>query len=363
MKQFASSWVAVFVGAVAMVGCGAPSEESGVAADETGTASQALSGCQINPNDMTVRCDQTGIVPMLGRQVYYRIGAETGPGYNAATGRHAVAVLFQGTGRPDAIIDPNEDSGGSTGPAFSFSRSFTKPDVFGAWYQVATVVALVDAGYTVIQPPAGLRPVLNAYAWATNLPFVNFDGSEDQALVRALIAQMQPAATTFGPIDINHVYAVGISSGGFMSSRMANQFASGLNPDGTVKDPVNKPFRAVAINSAAYMTCAQSCNPPFSYPATHAPTMLLHSRADRTVFYNGANNYFVRLSNAFPSNNAQYTVNGVRERMTSFAEFTLNDALNADGESANGHQWSSQLTGDTSGTTINKILDWFNTHR
>jgi hypothetical protein len=354
MRQLSSSFVTVFMGWMAVIatGCGASAESRDVAAEDTDTAAAALADCQINP-DGTVFCAQTAITTVAGRKVYYRIGANTGPGYDAATGTHAAVVLFQGTGA-DSADDPDHDSGGSAGPAATFSKTFTKPGAFGVWYQMATVVALVNSGYTLIQPVA-LRHNSGLYFWESNTGFPAgslFNGSTDKTVVDALIAQMQPGASTFGSINRNAVYAMGISSGGYMASRMAVQFASGVNSNSSVIDP-NKPFRAVAIESAAYMTCSLFCNPP-ALPSTHAPTLLLHSEEDMTVRIATARTYFSRLTAKFPNGNPAYAVNGVVPQFAVFDEFP--DQPPAD---AGGHQWSSDLTGDST----NLILQWFNTHR
>ena len=78
-----------------------------------------------------------------------------------------------------------------------------------------------------------------------------------------------PADGTFGPLDASHRYAMGISSGGFMTSRMAVSYAGS--------------FRALAIASGSYATCGTSCTLPATLPADHPPTLFLHGAADQTV--------------------------------------------------------------------------------
>jgi hypothetical protein len=355
MQQFSSSFVALSMSFTAVIatGCVRSAESSDAPAENTNTVSAALSDCQINP-DGTAFCARTGIRSVSNRNVYYRIGANTGPGYDPATGRHAAVFLFQGTS-PDGVGE-EDGTGGSNGPAATWNASFTKPGRFGVWHQVATVVALVNAGYTVIQaaaryqcvfPPSGLC----GYFWDSNIGFRWFFG-EDRPLVDALIQQIQPGTTTFGAIDINHVCAVGISSGGYLSSRMANEYAGGINGNSTVKDR-RKPIRCVAIQSASYQNCGpESCSPP-DLPPNHPPTFFLHDPADPTVDFQTMQNYLDKLDMQFPNGNPAYTVNGVRE------EFTLLDEFTGDAGPSPGHQWSSELTGDAT----NSILQWFNSHR
>ena len=334
--------------------CSAGVEDATFApAAETEANAQALgSDCQIDP-DGTAYCAETAVTTVQGRDVYYRIGDHTGPGYHAASGRHAAVVLFQGTSPQD---NPLGLSGGVNGPGASWSKSLPKPGEFGVWHQVATIIALVDAGYTVIQPAARLQCAAGCgYYWDSNIPFAwgNAAGS-DKPLVNALIAQLQPSATTFGAIDIHHVYAMGISSGGFMSSRIANEFAGGINDDSTVKSTA-LPFRAVAIESGAFQTCARRCGPFAISPvsANHAPTFFLHDAKDEIVLFSGMTNYFNRLSSLFPNGSAAYTVNGVRQ------PFVLMDPFDGTAAPSPGHQWSQELSAGPD----NLILGWFNDHR
>jgi hypothetical protein len=358
MKQFSSSLMTLFMSftAVTATGCVRSAESSDVPAEDTKTVSAALSDCQINP-DGTASCARTAIVPVSNRNVHYRIGANTGPGYDPATGRHAAVFLFQGTS-PDGK-GSEQGTGGSNGPAVTWNASFTKPGSFGVWHQVATVVALVNAGYTVIQAAARYQCLIGSstgcgYFWDSNIGFrwSNPFLGRDKALVEALIQRIQPGNTTFGAIDIHHVYAMGISSGGYMCSRMANEYAGGINGNSTVKD-TSKPFRAVAIQSASYQNCGLTCDPPDALPSDHPPTFFLHDPADPIVPFQTMQDYLDELNRQFPNGNPVYTVNSVQE------EFTLLDEFSGDAGPDPGHQWSSELTGDASNT----ILQWFNSHR
>jgi hypothetical protein len=155
------------------------------------------------------------------------------------------------------------------------------------------------------------------------------------------VTQLQPSSVTFGAIDINHVYATGISSGGYMTSRVANEYSGGLNPNGTVVD-TNKPFRAVAIQSGSYQDCVgMTCTIPPTLPATHPPTYFLHDLGDNVVPYSTRTDYYNRISSQFGM---------------AFVGFDDFDTFIS-------HQWDNDLTGNTSGQSINLILKWFNDHR
>lgn len=350
-----------FVGYLALMasGCGESALVAEEERDEVGSISSALAGCQVNANG-SARCNTTAIPRVSGRNVYYRIGALTGPGYDAATGRHAAVVLFQGTSASSRFTGDN-GSGGANGPGATWNADVPLSRDFGIWYQVATVIALVDAGYTVIQP-AARRQCGNvcAYAWDSNLG--TWNGSPDQALTNALVAEMQPGRTTFGAIDINHVYAMGASSGGYMTSRLAHEYAGGLDGNGTVISTL-RPFRAVAIQSGAYQGClGNECsiceenlcsNTPDPVPnPNHPPTFFLHDVEDRIVPYPTMVVYRDILRADFGNGSPAYTVNGVPET------FLREDNFDGTPQQPH-HSWDRNLKPDST----NLILDWFRSHR
>jgi poly(3-hydroxyoctanoate) depolymerase len=240
-------------------------------------AAQAGSPCAdgvspIFPYLRNVSCHSQPVVSVTynhggprSRNVFWAPGAGAGP-------RPAV-VLFQGTsslGTDPLGLDQN---GGVLGPGGTWNRAIDTATPFGGYYQVKVVQALLDNGFTVIQPAAHYQLGIG-YFWDTN---AGWSGSEDQQLIPALIAAIQSGA--FGPVDMTRLYATGISSGGYMTSRMANEFAS--RP--TQLDPA-RPFRAVAIESASYESCAGAlCVIPTPLPATHPPTLFLHGLLDSTV--------------------------------------------------------------------------------
>jgi predicted esterase len=76
-------------------------------------------------------------------------------------------------------------------------------------------------------------------------------------------------AGNFGPINRGRLYAMGISSGGYMTSRMAVSYPG--------------KFRALADGSGSYATCSSTCTVPTPLPTDHPPTLFLHGDADNIV--------------------------------------------------------------------------------
>jgi dienelactone hydrolase len=183
--------------------------------------------------------------------VHYQIPLGTAP----AQGWPAV-LLYQG-----AYV--------SAGLTFSASSS----DLYGMYYQTELVKLLLDAGYAVLAPEALADG--DTY-WQTNVaPYAaSWAGAPDDVLVQTLLADIKTG--TFGPLDSGSLYAAGISSGGYMTSRMAVSYA------GT--------FKALAIESGAYATCCSgvsaatggACAVP-SISSSHPPTLFLHGELDVTV--------------------------------------------------------------------------------
>lgn len=160
---------------------------------------------------------------------------------------------------------------GPFGIVFLFQGSFAGTDlfwsgnsglVFGGWQQVRMVSQLLDAGFVVVTPAADLF-------WNTNVPWWSevWDTSPDAALMEALFAEVDGG--TFGDVDPTDWHAAGISSGGYMSSRMAIEF-----PDR---------FVSIAIESGSYATClGMFCSIP-ALPDDHPPTLFLHGELDNIV--------------------------------------------------------------------------------
>ena len=132
--------------------------------------------------------------------------------------------------------------------------------------QVAVSQELLDAGYAVITPEAHND---GHTWWDTNQPpwTWRWDDSPDAELMDEIFAAIEDG--DFGEVDPGELHAVGISSGGYMASRMAVEF-----PDR---------FSSVAIHSASYMTCSGAlCRTP-SVSSEHPPTLFLHGSRDVVV--------------------------------------------------------------------------------
>lgn len=156
-----------------------------------------------------------------------------------------VVLFFQGSGTP-----------------VEFTRS--KTDRFQTYYELKTIETLLNNGFAVIAPRAPLN-----YAWDTNFfPWsLNYKGTADYAVMVEILNKISEGS--FGPLDTNRIYAAGLSSGGYQSSRMAITFPEKI--------------RAVAIQSASYATCAGVMCLIGPIPDNHPPTLFLHGRRDMIV--------------------------------------------------------------------------------
>ncbi len=138
---------------------------------------------------------------------------------------------------------------------------------FGALYQTQTLSTLLEAGYVVLTPEV---KGAGATFWDTNVPPYagDWESSTDHQFMVAIFAAIK--AGTFGSVDSAQLYAMGISSGGYMTSRMAVSYP------GT--------FRALAIASGSYANCGGPiCNIPLPLPSDHPPTLFLHGEKDLIV--------------------------------------------------------------------------------
>ena len=123
------------------------------------------------------------------------------------------------------------------GSLFSAELAFhgESGDAYGQEHVARTAQALLDAGFAVLAPE-----VLGegATAWQTNVPPQAYfwEGSSDDALMLEIFAAIDDVDGVFGHLDGSRLFATGISSGGFMTSRMALSYAGR--------------FEALAIHSA-----------------------------------------------------------------------------------------------------------------
>jgi poly(3-hydroxybutyrate) depolymerase len=233
----------VVVSAMFIPGCAAI-DSTGDRADAARDAAP-LSRCRIGATEAS--CDHRMLRvsdSLVNRDVAYQVPLGTPP----ANG-WPVVVFFQGS------FVPGVDA---------FSGSVFSP--FGVFDLVRTIKALLDDGYAVIAPNAAVD---GTTFWQTNIPpfATSWAGSLDDHLVLNLLTAIESGA--FGPIDASRLYAMGISSGGFMTSRMAVSYPGR--------------FRALADHSGSYATCSAICFVPTPLPADHPPTLLLHGDLDAIV--------------------------------------------------------------------------------
>jgi poly(3-hydroxyoctanoate) depolymerase len=202
------------------------------------------SRCQLYPSDVVCTKHELSLPALLiRRKVTYEVPLGTPPAQGWPT-----VLYFQGS-------------------FFPGSRAFAAgaADVAGQYNLTLTVKALLDAGYAVLAPDALLE---GASFWQTNVPpwSLLWTTSSDHALMLSIFQAI--AEGQFGALDPSRLYAMGISSGGFMTSRMAVSYRGR--------------FRALAVHSASYATCSALCLVP-GLPADHPPTLFLHGNLDLIV--------------------------------------------------------------------------------
>jgi len=185
-----------------------------------------------------------------GRLVVWQTPLGTPP-----EGGWPAVVVFQGTG---------------FGPDLTWAGAADMP--FGGFNQLRLQAMLLDNGFAVIAPST------EGTAWATNFPA--YELSADHRFIPMLLEAI--AAGDFGPIDTEHLHATGISSGGYMTSRMAVTYPGS--------------FRSLAIESGSYATCSNlACAIPADLPGDHPPTLFLHGENDIAVPITTAEAYHGQL--------------------------------------------------------------------
>jgi dipeptidyl aminopeptidase/acylaminoacyl peptidase len=159
------------------------------------------------------------------------------------------------------------------GPSLTWAE-LTPSVPFGGFYQGVLQASLLDHGFTVIAPAAA-----GSLAWQTNAG-APYETTGDHVFIGALIDAIKRGQ--FGPADAARFYATGISSGGYMTSRMAVSYPG--------------VFRALAIDAGSYATClGPLCNVPATLPSDHPATLFLHGAADMTVPLATARPYYDKL--------------------------------------------------------------------
>jgi poly(3-hydroxybutyrate) depolymerase len=203
------------------------------------------------PDPATVRCTDDGTAVKCLRQAF------------ALPGRWVQWQVPQGdappAGWPAVLIFHGSFQG--TGPIWESRMG----DEWGAYWFARTTKALLERGYAVLTPESIHR---GNWYWNTNV--VGFADNWSIAPDADMMAHLLDAISSgsFGPLDSQRLYATGLSSGGYMTSRMAISYAG--------------KFRALAVHSASYAKCAVQCSVP-QLPSDHPPTLLLHGEQDQIV--------------------------------------------------------------------------------
>ncbi len=208
---------------------------------------------------------------------------------------------------------------GTNDPAdkmFSWNYYSYVDQAFGGYYQLKTMQGLLEAGFAVIAPRARLLP--GGIYWDTNIePYVSsWETAPDALFVERIFEEAE--AGTFGSLDPDRWYATGLSSGAYMSSRMAIEY-----PDRV---------RAVALQSGSYATCLSSfpCNVSASdLPDDHPATLLMAGYWDGLV-----------------------PLSTIEEYEAALDENGTESTLEVVGWAS--HQWTSNSPG--------WVLEWFSTH-
>ena len=201
--------------------------------------------------DIPYREQEIGAGPLMSRNVKFQIPQ----GRRPRSGWPAV-VIYQGTNLPVQF------------------RSFST-DAFGQYYETVLIKMLLENGFAVLAPPA-----IWDVGWVTNIATVGFEVTSDYFFIQNVLKAVEHGV--FGPLDMTRIYATGISSGGYNTSRMAVSFPGR--------------FRALAIHSGSYATCLGAvCQVPSELPKDHPPTLFLYGEKDFQIPKWTVNDYYQSL--------------------------------------------------------------------
>ncbi|MFX3675433.1 MAG: prolyl oligopeptidase family serine peptidase [bacterium] len=155
-----------------------------------------------------------------------------------------------------------------------FSRPSNIP--LGGFYEAKLIQKLLDNGYAVFAPRAPID-----VAWMTNLPHGgDYTKTDDYAVLSELIRLLQK--DKLAKINSDRIYATGISSGGYNTSRLAITFPG--------------VFKAIAIQSGSYASCiGPVCKVPDTLESNHPPTLFVHGKRDFVVPLSTARKYHEKL--------------------------------------------------------------------
>lgn len=169
---------------------------------------------------------------------------------------------------------------------------------FGAYFQTETIKSLLDGGFAVLTPESHLTGFL---FWNTNVPPFSlwWDIAPDHYYVKWLLEQIDGPDGVFGPLNSDRLYATGISSGGYMTSRMAVSYRGR--------------FKALAVHSGAYATCVGPICVTPELPDDHPPTLFLHGEKDYIVPPYTMEDYAAALTKQNITNTIIYCANCTHE--------------------------------------------------
>lgn len=221
---------------------GEPASDAGALAADAGREDATPQPCAVTADAVTCTFRVTPLVTGdVRRDVYWQVPSTPPP----AGGRPAV-IVYQGS---------------FFGPSSTWGEVRSNLP-FGGYQQARLQALLLERGFAVVAPSAAAD-----LAWQSNSG-LDWDRTTDKRVVDELLLAL--ARGDFEAVDMSRLYATGVSSGGYMTSRMAVDYAGR--------------FRALAIHSASYATCAGLlCRVPDDLPLDHPPTLFLHGRVDTIV--------------------------------------------------------------------------------
>jgi poly(3-hydroxyoctanoate) depolymerase len=167
------------------------------------------------------------------------------------------------------------------------SRPMDSP--YGLAHENIYIQTLTDAGFVVLTPTANRivpfyvgPPVL---AWEANVyPYSgHFTRGRDFLLTEHLLNNLEDFSHV--PIDRKNIFLSGFSSGGYMSSRLAQEAR------------IAEQIRGIVVHSASYGEClAGQCYIPADLPDWHPQTLLVSNKDDSIVPFSTVEYYKDRLS-------------------------------------------------------------------
>jgi hypothetical protein len=252
----------------------AAGDDAGDGAAADGAAATA-SRCTVGPTAHDIACEhQTTTIG--GRTVDYETPLGTPP-----AGGWPVVVVYQGS-----LLSPSGATILAPHGMWMVQANDAAADGVFQDYVINELVTettilknLLDGGYAVITPTADG----GGFAWDTNFPpwSTSWPGSPDDVFLQALFAAIDGGQ--LGPLSATQWYATGVSSGGFMTSRMAVSYQGR--------------FRSLVIAAGSYASCAgglPTCAVP-ALPADHPPTLFLQGGADILVPESEMRDYYNAL--------------------------------------------------------------------